>query len=167
MPAVAEEIQEKVLPEISETRTTAVLDKPEHTSCERLAFATFGLGFTCIMYPAGGPGQDPDEAAREAVMLYVTAFCAIVGLPGVKDATGFEVPLAGGQNVIPGSQVAVQLYVAVSPVTLVCRLIGCVAVALQITCWLPGEVRTEATGFTLNVKSDGVTGEQPAAVGMI
>ena len=109
MPAVAEEVQEKVVPGMSARRTTAVEANPEHTSWDKVALVMFGRALTRTVYAVGGPGQDgPDEAGRDATMLKVTAAWAAEGLPGVNEGMGAEVPLPG-QPVMTGSQVAVQL----------------------------------------------------------
>jgi hypothetical protein len=109
----------------------------------------------------------PEEAESEATMLKVMFFWEFVGLTGEKVPMGFTVPLAGGQAVIPGSQMLVQLYDGVSPVTLVWRLMGDVAEALQITWGERGEDWTTGTGLTLKVKPVAETGEQPLEAGMI
>jgi len=120
-----------------------------------------------MVYTNVGPGQEPAVAISEATMLKVMGFCDMVRLPGVNEATGLEFPLVGGQFVISGSHKEVQAKVGESPETFVRKVMGRVLVALQMICWVPGEDWVTGTGFTLNIKSAGTSGEQPAAVGKI
>jgi len=83
-----------------------------------------GRGYTRTVYPATGPGQEPEDAVREAIIVYMTDLCIFVGFTGVNEGIGLEVPLAGGQLIIPGSHILLQLYTGDSPVTLVCRTMG-------------------------------------------
>jgi len=51
----------------------------------------------------------PWEAEREAVMEKLTFFWEVVGFTGENVAMGVPEPVAGGQDVSPGSQAELQL----------------------------------------------------------